>query len=192
MDPSAVLLACTSPFSSVTIPPPPLSYSPVPAPASSLPSSPTPAKLCPTAPLLLLPLLLRGGQLLLLLPLLLALLLLSCSSRSSYIAPCSSCSYFCFSCSYFCFSCSSCSCSFPPVLPSCQPHRPGVATATTAQCTSHCLCLQVPSINIIYQKCVTVVSGRKAIVGLRAAPVTIGIHISTEILKTSDHRQLKC
>ena len=36
----------------------------------------------------------------------------------------------------------------------------------------------------------TVVSGRKAIVGLRH-PVTIGFHISTEISKTSHHNHLK-
>ena len=36
----------------------------------------------------------------------------------------------------------------------------------------------------------TVVSGRKAIVGLRH-PVTIGNHISTEISKTSHPRDLK-
>ena len=36
----------------------------------------------------------------------------------------------------------------------------------------------------------TVVSGWKAIVGLRY-PVTIGIHISTEISKTSHPRDLK-
>ena len=37
---------------------------------------------------------------------------------------------------------------------------------------------------------ITVVSGRKAIVGL-GHPVTIGIHISTEISKTSHPRDLK-
>ena len=36
----------------------------------------------------------------------------------------------------------------------------------------------------------TVVSGRKAIVGLRH-PVTIGLHISTEISKTSHPRDLQ-
>ena len=47
----------------------------------------------------------------------------------------------------------------------------------------HHLCFSVESLH-------TAVSGWKAIVGLRK-PVTIGIHISTEILKTSYLRHLK-